>query len=146
MRTDIILFPDSSLSRRDHTIPRSVGYVSFPFRLHFANQSLQEVTLKRLPDMMMATATIGLFCLNFYTRFAFCQSDGTVEFRDRYSMEVLSADMNSNTVTSLVQAGFSFTAPEPGKPPNLVVCIGLTDGRFTHGFVPECLYSGHGAA
>ncbi|KAK8250509.1 mediator complex, subunit Med16 [Phyllosticta capitalensis] len=111
------------------------GFESIKKRSHNSAER-REVTLKRLPDMMMATATIGLFCLNFYTRFAFCQSDGTVEFRDRYSMEVLSADMNSNTVTSLVQAGFSFTAPEPGlhmalSPSACILATVQPDGQIT---------------
>ncbi|KAK7511563.1 mediator complex, subunit Med16 [Phyllosticta citriasiana] len=95
-----------------------------------------EVTLKRRPDIVMGTATIGLFCLNFYTRFAFCQSNGFVEFRDRYSMEVISADMNQNRVTSLIQSGFSFTTNEPGlhvalSPSACILATIQPDGQIT---------------
>ncbi|KAK8156331.1 mediator complex, subunit Med16 [Phyllosticta citrichinensis] len=112
------------------------GFESIKKRPVNSAERRHEVTLKRLPDIVMGTATIGLFCLNFYTRFAFCQSNGFVEFRDRYSMEVMSADLNQNRVTSLIQSGFSFTTIDSGlhvalSPNACILATIQPDGQIT---------------
>ncbi|KAK7727014.1 Mediator of RNA polymerase II transcription subunit 16 [Botryosphaeria dothidea] len=73
----------------------------------------QKTNLKRLPDVVLGSATLGFFSLDFHTKFALYQSTGGVEFRDRYSMDIITADLNENKVSSLPQAGFSFTATDP---------------------------------
>lgn len=72
------------------------------------------MNLKRLPDIVLGSATLGLFSLDSHTKFALYQSNGGVEFRDRYTMDIITADLNENKVSSLPQAGFSFSASDPG--------------------------------
>ena len=89
--------------------------------------------LKRIPDIVLGSATLGLFSLDFHTKFALYQSNGGVEFRDRYTMDVITADSNENRISSLPQAGFSFTASDPGVfPRNNIVDYVADNHRALH--------------
>ncbi|KAF2704559.1 hypothetical protein K504DRAFT_461321 [Pleomassaria siparia CBS 279.74] len=66
-------------------------------------------SLKRVPDTVMHSVILAFFPLWYNMRLAFCYSDGTIEFRNRSTMEPISPDYdNTGTVTSLSRAGFSF--------------------------------------
>ncbi|KAF2797604.1 hypothetical protein K505DRAFT_298116 [Melanomma pulvis-pyrius CBS 109.77] len=69
--------------------------------------------LKRQPDTIMHSIILAFFPLWYNMLLAFCYSDGTIEFRKRATMEAISPDYNTETVTSLSQAGFSFTPLDP---------------------------------
>jgi mediator of RNA polymerase II transcription subunit 16 len=69
--------------------------------------------LKRQPDTIMHSVIIAFFPLWYNMLLAFCHSDGTIEFRKRSTMEIISPDYDTETVTSLSQAGFSFSPLDP---------------------------------
>jgi mediator of RNA polymerase II transcription subunit 16 len=70
-------------------------------------------TLKRQPDTMMHSVVLSFSPLWYHMTLAFCYSDGTIEFRKRSTMARIEPDYNSETVTSMAQAGFAFTNVEP---------------------------------
>ena len=114
----------------DHTHPQQTPYsiiVRWEVRHTEQNQlhaSLDQVTskkksvgsvparsmfiLKRLPDTVVHSIILGCFPLWYNMLLALYYSDGTIEFRKRATMETISPDYNTETVTSLPQAGFSF--------------------------------------
>jgi Mediator complex subunit 16 len=49
------------------------------------------------------------------TLIVFSMSDGSIQFRWRESMELISPDENHDEVRTLSQAGFAFPADEPGE-------------------------------
>jgi mediator of RNA polymerase II transcription subunit 16 len=115
----------------DHTQPQqSPCSITVKWEVHHTQQnqlhsSLDKVTskkksigsvparsvfvLKRQPDIIMHSVILAFFPLWYNMLLAFCYSDGTIEFRKRSTMEPISPDYNTETVTSLSQAGFSFT-------------------------------------
>ncbi|KAF2743145.1 hypothetical protein M011DRAFT_411182 [Sporormia fimetaria CBS 119925] len=69
-------------------------------------------TIKRLPDIAFSSVVLAAYPLWYSMTLAFCYGDGTIELRKRATMEVISPDYNTETVTSLSQAGFAFPNPE----------------------------------
>ncbi|KAF2471912.1 uncharacterized protein BDR25DRAFT_302755 [Lindgomyces ingoldianus] len=69
--------------------------------------------LKRQPDIVMHSVVLSFFSLWYHMVLSFCYSDGTIEFRKRSTLETIGPDYNAQTVTSLSQAGFSFSTLEP---------------------------------
>ena len=69
--------------------------------------------LKRASDFSMHAVVLTCVPLWYYMLLAFHYSDGTVEFRRRSTMDILVNDGNTDTVTSLFQAGFAFPHGEP---------------------------------
>jgi mediator of RNA polymerase II transcription subunit 16 len=49
-----------------------------------------------------------------HTLLAFAMSDGSIQFRHRDSMELVSADDNNDEVHTMPQAGFAFPVQDPG--------------------------------
>ncbi|ORY09092.1 mediator complex, subunit Med16 [Clohesyomyces aquaticus] len=98
--------------------------------------------LKRQADMILHSVVLTFSSLWYHMILAFCYSDGTIEFRKRATLEIIAPDFNNpNTemVTSLSQAGFSFSTLEPAVQvslsPNhcIAVCMqqdGTTKLRF----------------
>ncbi len=98
-------------------------------RQHPLNSSLDQVTskkkgiasvpsrdvflLKRQPDFTMHSVVLSFFPRWYNMLLAFCYSDGTLEFRRRATMESIVPDDNTETVSSLSQAGFVFPHAEP---------------------------------
>jgi mediator of RNA polymerase II transcription subunit 16 len=62
---------------------------------------------------MTNSLVLSLFPIFYNTTLAFCQSDGTIEFRQRSTLNVIAPDYNQNQVSSLSQAGFAFSNIEP---------------------------------
>ncbi|XPS74919.1 Mediator of RNA polymerase II transcription subunit 16 [Ascochyta lentis] len=69
--------------------------------------------LKRAADFPMHAVVLACIPVWYHMLLAFCYSDGTIEFRRRSTMEILVSDGNTDTVTSLFQAGFAFPHGEP---------------------------------
>jgi len=69
--------------------------------------------LKKQTDTMMHSVVLSFSPLWYHMVLGFCYSDGTIEFRKRSSMARIEPDYNSETVTSMAQAGFAFTNVEP---------------------------------
>ncbi|KAF3051430.1 mediator complex subunit [Didymella keratinophila] len=69
--------------------------------------------LSRVADYPMHAVVLSCVPVWYHMLFAFHYSDGTIEFRKRSTMEVLHNDGNTDTVTSLFQAGFAFPHGEP---------------------------------
>lgn len=69
--------------------------------------------LKRSPDFPMHAVVLDCIPVWYHMILAFCYSDGTIEFRKRSTMEILTSEGNTDTVTSLFQAGFAFPHAEP---------------------------------
>lgn len=69
--------------------------------------------LKRQPGFSLHSVVLATYPLWYNMLLAFSYSDGTIEFRKRSTMETLMPDGNTDTMTSLVQAGFAFSHAEP---------------------------------
>ncbi|KAF2002790.1 hypothetical protein P154DRAFT_520560 [Amniculicola lignicola CBS 123094] len=69
--------------------------------------------LKRLPEIVLHSVVLSCFPLWYSMVLGFCYSDGTIEFRKRTTMDAITPDFNTETVTSLPQAGFSFSSLDP---------------------------------
>lgn len=69
--------------------------------------------LKRVQDTLMHSVVLSFFPLWYNMILSFVYSDGTIELRKRSTMDVLVPDYNTDTVTSLAQAGFTFPTLEP---------------------------------
>lgn len=69
--------------------------------------------MKKLPDIVMHSVVLAFYPLWYNMILAFCYSDGTIEFRKRSTMDIMGPDYNTETVTSLPQAGFAFSTFEP---------------------------------
>lgn len=68
--------------------------------------------LRRQPDVVTNKVVLSFQSQAFDTIFAFCASDGSMEFRDRSSMDVLHSFGDPNTVSSMPQTGFEHLAGE----------------------------------
>lgn len=62
--------------------------------------------LQRLPDQITMKLVLALKPTSFGTLLAFIMSDGSVEFRDRNTFNVIEASMDTTTASSLPQCGF----------------------------------------
>ncbi|KAF2145598.1 uncharacterized protein K452DRAFT_264768 [Aplosporella prunicola CBS 121167] len=96
----------------------------------------QSLEFQRQPDIVMNSVTLGIWSLDFHTKFAIFQSNGTTEFRDRYTMERMVADFNEEKVSSLIQAGFDFSKHEPAlhlalSPSACIAALVQHDGTIT---------------
>lgn len=69
--------------------------------------------LQRQPDFTLHAVVLAFYPIWYNMLLAFCYSDGTLEFRKRSTMEIIMPDGNTNTVTSLLQAGYVFSHAEP---------------------------------
>ncbi|EFQ88243.1 hypothetical protein PTT_15971 [Pyrenophora teres f. teres 0-1] len=101
--------------------------------------------LKRQPDFALHAVVLAFYPIWYDMLFAFCYSDGAIEFRKRSTMEGILPDNNTDTVTSPLQAGYIFQHAEPSLhvafSPNhcIAVCMQL-DGttklrsmEYSHG-------------
>jgi mediator of RNA polymerase II transcription subunit 16 len=75
-----------------------------------AMRSVQK--LHRLADVFSQKAILTVQSNVYHNTFAFAASDGTVEFRSRETMQIITADGDTNKATSLPQNGFSFMASD----------------------------------
>ncbi|KAH3952700.1 mediator of RNA polymerase II transcription subunit 16 [Parastagonospora nodorum] len=69
--------------------------------------------LDRQPDFPLHSVVLTTYPLWYNMLLAFSYNDGTIEFRKRGTMEVIMPDGNTETMTSLLQAGFAFPHAEP---------------------------------
>ncbi|RMZ69191.1 mediator of rna polymerase ii transcription subunit 16 [Pyrenophora seminiperda CCB06] len=69
--------------------------------------------LKRQPDFVLHAVVLTFYPIWYDMLLAFCYSDGAIEFKKRSTMEGILPDDNTDTVTSLLQAGFIFQHSEP---------------------------------
>ncbi|KAF1833577.1 hypothetical protein BDW02DRAFT_527345 [Decorospora gaudefroyi] len=87
--------------------------------------------LKRQPDFALHAVVLAFHPVWYSMLLVFCYSDGTIEFRKRSTMEIIMPDGNTDTVLSLMQAGFVFQHTEPSLhlafSPNhcMAVCLQL---------------------
>jgi mediator of RNA polymerase II transcription subunit 16 len=101
--------------------------------------------LKRQSDFSLHAVVLGFYPIWYNMLLAFAYSDGAIEFRKRSTMEIIMPDDNTDTVSSLLQAGFVFQHAEPSLhvalSPNhcMAVCMQL-DGspklrfmEYSHG-------------
>ncbi|KAF2034910.1 hypothetical protein EK21DRAFT_97118 [Setomelanomma holmii] len=69
--------------------------------------------LKRQPDFALHSVVLSTYPLWYNMLLALCYGDGTIEIRKRSTMETILPDGNTDTMTSLLQAGFAFPHAEP---------------------------------
>lgn len=69
--------------------------------------------MKRLTDVMMHSVVLNFIPLWYNMLLAYCYGDGSIIFQRRANLQPLAPDYNAETVTSLIQAGFTFPAHEP---------------------------------
>ncbi|RAR11277.1 mediator of rna polymerase ii transcription subunit 16 [Stemphylium lycopersici] len=85
--------------------------------------------LKRQPDFSLHAVVLAFHPIWYNMLLAFCYSDGAIEFRKRSTMEMILPDGNTETVTSLLQAGFVFQHAEPSLhvafSPNHCMAVGM---------------------
>lgn len=79
---------------------------SIPVVAHTSCQP--EISLKRLEDVLVDRLLLSLQTLFLGTVLAMTYSDGTIEFRDRTSIEPLPKDERTRQVSGLFQVGFDF--------------------------------------
>ncbi|KAF1953397.1 hypothetical protein CC80DRAFT_595955 [Byssothecium circinans] len=92
-------------------------------------------TLKRLQDNMMHTIILSFSPVWYGMVLSFVYSDGTIEFRKRSNMSIIAPDYAIDTVTSMPQASFSFTAFEPSlytalSPNHCIAACMQSDGKL----------------
>ncbi|KAI9840028.1 MAG: hypothetical protein M1819_000220 [Sarea resinae] len=68
----------------------------------------QSISLKRLEDFTIPKIVLSLQQLNLYTTIALAHSDGSIDFYDRESMNLITANEDWDTISSMSQAGFAF--------------------------------------
>ena len=69
--------------------------------------------LRRQPDRTLLSVVLATYPLWYNMLLAFSYSDGTIEIRKRSTMEVVVPEESTDTVTSLLSAGFVFPHSEP---------------------------------
>ena len=67
-----------------------------------------EVAVKRLPDTYIPKVFLHVQQLRLSTILAIAFSDGSIEVRDRHTMEVIAQDNVVEQVSGLGQVGFEF--------------------------------------
>ncbi|KAF1840922.1 uncharacterized protein K460DRAFT_194674 [Cucurbitaria berberidis CBS 394.84] len=92
-------------SSLDQVTSKKKSVSSGPSRSSFA--------LKRQPDFTLHAVVLAFHPIWYNMLLAFCYSDGMIEFRKRSTMETIMPDSNTDTVTSLLKAGFVFPHSEP---------------------------------
>ncbi|CAI6250617.1 unnamed protein product [Periconia digitata] len=102
-------------------------------------------TLKRQEDSMMHSVILSFTPIWYSMVLGFVYSDGTIEFRKRQTMAIISPDYSTENITSMSQSGFAFSAHEPSlytalSPNQCVAACMQTDGKiklrymdYTHG-------------
>ncbi|KAI9885287.1 MAG: hypothetical protein M1823_002914 [Watsoniomyces obsoletus] len=78
-----------------------------------SKNKLQEPVLRRLEDIVVDKTILSVQLIGAGISIAIFYSDGSIEMRDRVSFKIISAEVDSNKVTSLAQSGLSFPADEP---------------------------------
>jgi mediator of RNA polymerase II transcription subunit 16 len=73
----------------------------------------QRVRLQRLPDVSFDSVILASISLRNNTMFSFSMSDGTIQFRYRDTMDVITPDDNYNEVHTMPQSGFAFPTMDP---------------------------------
>jgi mediator of RNA polymerase II transcription subunit 16 len=71
------------------------------------------LSLKRQPDFTLHAVVLAFHPIWYNMLLAICYSDGVIEFRKRTTMGIVMPDGNTDTVTSLMQAGYVFQHGEP---------------------------------
>ena len=66
--------------------------------------------LQRLPDEIAMKLVLSLKTTSFGTLLAFIMSDGSVEFRDRNTFNIIEPSMDTTVASSLPQSGFEHTS------------------------------------
>ena len=84
--------------------------------------AVHRVIFQRKPDVVSEGLILALSSLQMDSIIAFALSDGSIAMRDRATMEVISAQIGAEQVSSLPQAGFSF----PTSNENLGLCFGFS--------------------
>lgn len=69
--------------------------------------------MRRADDILIAKTLLAIQQVNVSTVLAMIYSDGSVEFRDRTTMQILSSDDNGSQISSLYQIGFNFLGARP---------------------------------
>lgn len=109
------------------------------------NASKPRQTLHRLDDVLTSKIYIGICDNPYHDIFAFVCSDGTVDFRHRETMDIIGPDADSDKVSSVPQAGFSFLPVDCTEmalsPSGCLAVISKQDGtldlhvpEFVHGW------------
>ncbi|KAF2131642.1 hypothetical protein P153DRAFT_429890 [Dothidotthia symphoricarpi CBS 119687] len=91
-------------SSLDQIASKKKSVASIPARTTFQ--------LKRITDFPLHSVVLAFYPIWYHMILALCYADGTIEFRKRSTMETIVPDGNTDTMTSLLQAGFSFPHAE----------------------------------
>ena len=70
------------------------------------------IGLTRLIDVVVPKVILSTMITNFETSLVLASSDGSVEFRDRETLEMILPDGNDSHVSSLSQAGFTYLSSD----------------------------------
>ncbi|TID21520.1 mediator of rna polymerase ii transcription subunit 16 [Venturia nashicola] len=73
-----------------------------------AIHSRNRARLRRLTDISLHPAVLNVVPIRNHTMFAFTMSDGSIQFRYRDTMEIVTADDEHDEVQTMPQSGFAF--------------------------------------
>ena len=79
------------------------------------NEEQIEVAVKRLPDTFIPKVFLYVQQMRLSTVLAIAFCDGSIEIRDRITMELVKRDNVNEKVSSLGQVGFEFPVDGPRK-------------------------------
>jgi mediator of RNA polymerase II transcription subunit 16 len=69
--------------------------------------------LRKLDPVVIPKVIVSMHTMQLGKVICFVFADGTVQYRDRFTMAELYAEQNSNSIMSLHQVGFQFTDETP---------------------------------
>jgi mediator of RNA polymerase II transcription subunit 16 len=76
--------------------------------------------LRRLNDISLQPAVLNVVSIRNHTMFAFTMSDGSIQFRYRDTMEVVTPDDKHDKVYTMPQSGFAFSNIDTCKSSSLL--------------------------
>ena len=80
--------------------------------LNYSSITQESAALARLQDVRVEHVAIDLQQIILSTTIAVAYSDGSIEFRDRFTMQLMATDEEPDRITSLIQVGFGFQAAD----------------------------------
>ncbi|KAK3694565.1 mediator complex, subunit Med16 [Podospora appendiculata] len=86
--------------------------------------------LRKLDPIIVPKIVVSIHTMQLGRVICFAFSDGTVQYRERFTMNEVFNDRNANTISSLHQVGFQYTNPTP--------CLQVAFSPTNSSFVQVC--------
>lgn len=136
--------------RRNSTAgtPDKVSMAGFSsYRLSITDKSKDLNKLKKSDPITVEKIVIGIQPIQFGKAICFLYSDGSIEYRDRITMQETYNEQTLDKIMILNQAGYTFNEPAPcmARATFVLVIFANTPCRFTNGAISEQLFHRSGA-